>query len=123
MQSSFVSAPTWGKYRPFEQSVQSGGFFVWLSGPNLPFGHGLSQTQFVRASFEVVPTMHCEQSSFVIEPVDARNHPFSHFMHSDFSVAAWYWPASQGLHAVHPGSAASAYLPASHVTQGSELVG
>jgi hypothetical protein len=122
MQSSFVSAPTWGKYRPFEQSVQSGGFFVWLSGPNLPFGHGLSQTQFVRASFEVVPGWHCKQLAFVVEPVDIRNHPLSHLMHSDFSVAAWYWPASHGLHAAQPGSAATAYVPASHVTQGAEVV-
>jgi hypothetical protein len=123
MQSASFSAPTWGKYRPFEQSVQSGGFFVWLSAPYLPCGHGLSQTQFVRASFEVVPIMHCEQSAFVIEPDDIRNHPLSHLMHSDFSFAAWYWPAPQGLHAVAPGLEARAYLPASHVTQGSDLVG
>ena len=82
----------------------------------------MSQTQFVRASFEVVPGWHGEQSVFVIEPVDMRNDPMSHLMHSDFSVAAWYWPASHGLHAVHPGLAATAYVPATHAMQGSDLV-
>lgn len=81
LQSASVCPPTAAKYFPAGHLVQFG-----ASLPNVPRGHGLKQTQFVRALLLDVPFVHCKHDD---RPVDSATLPTGQKLHSLIPAKGW----------------------------------